>query len=279
MTNIAITHFQWDMVLAPLSLIVMLVFAGCVTDRSTQVDSHGCKTSAGLVQVTVKQAFYNADGSFSGAAAKKAYFELMRAHRYPVSKLLETDQFWVCDFTQGDFTKLGMGGIFWINAKGQYSEAGAKAYDGAFKAASYGYLGHEIYLLPGQMLPEHRHVGGTEGFGPKMEGWHVRYGSAQFFGEHKSAAGETAISEMPVAERPWGYGQNWFKSKYVVTRTAGELYSQENPEAWHFFRAGPEGVIVSEYATYHNQVEFSKPGMAFKNTEASVQPKSASQGK
>jgi hypothetical protein len=75
---------------------------------------------------------------------------------------------------------------------------------------------------------------------------------------------------MPEKERPWGYGEPWFKSKYVAVRTAksGKLYSLEDPESWHFQRAGAEGAIVAEYATYHNHVEFSKPGMEFDSSKA-----------
>lgn len=283
-SDVSTTHSQWYVAqwyvaLVPVACIAVMLVAGCVNNRGMNEVAHSVDKTAGLVPDPGKQSFYNADGAFSAASAKKAYFDLMRAHGYPVSKLLETDEFWVCDFLQKDFAKLGMGGVFWINTKSQYSQAGAKAYNGPFKEASYGYLGHEIYLLPGQMLPEHRHVGGNEGFGPKMEGWHVRYGSAQFFGEYQGSGGEKPISEMPVTGRPWGYGQDWFKSKYVVTRLAGELYRQENPESWHFLRAGPEGAIVTEYATYHNQVEFSKPGMLFKSSEPSTPSKPPSQNK
>jgi len=45
-----------------------------------------------------------------------------------------------------------------------------------------------------------------------METWHIRHGSLEFFGQYQDAAGETPISEMPKSERPWGYGQEWFKS-------------------------------------------------------------------
>jgi len=213
-------------------------------------------------------ALYKPDGSLDAVAAKNAYHAMMRAFDYPIPAVLRTDQFWVCDFLQRDMAALGMGGIFWINETGQYGTAGTKAYKGEFAGQRFGYLGHEIYLLPGQMLPEHRHVGGPEGHGPKMEAWHVRYGSVEFFGEHKGAGDETPIGEMSAAERPWGFGQSWFKSKYVARRQAGQLYKLADPESWHFQRAGPEGAIVSEYATYHNQVEFSKPGMKFANSEA-----------
>ena len=215
-------------------------------------------------------AFYKADGSFDQDVAKQAYFDMMRAYHYPVPEILKTDALWTADFMQSDFAKLGMGGIFWKNVEGVYGNAGAKAYKGEFKDQKFGYLGHEMYLLPGQMLPEHCHLadGDGKGFGPKMETWHIRHGSVEFFSEHKGDSGETLISDMPASERPWGYGQPWFKSKYVKKSGAGEIYSMSDAESWHFMRAGKDGAIVSEYATYHNDVKFSKPGMQFGNSKA-----------
>ncbi len=279
MSDDSTTHVRWPLTLLPFACVAVLLAAGCVNGRCTGGKTHDGLKPFGAVSNPAQQAFYKADGSFSAASAKQAYFDMMRAYAYPVPKVLETDQLWMCDFVQHDFAKLGMGGIFWINCKGQYGETGAKAYAGTFKDASYGYLGHEIYLLPGQMLPEHRHIGGSDGFGPKMEAWHVRHGSVQFFGEYKGDGGETPIGDMAASERPWGFGQDWFKSKYVVSRQAGELYRLDDPESWHFQRAGPQGAIVSEYATYHNQVEFSKPGMQFKCSEASASASPSSQSK
>jgi len=214
--------------------------------------------------------FYSADGSFDAGKSKAAYYDMLRFYNCPIPDVLQSEEFWVCDFMQRDFGKLGMGGIFWINAKGSYGGNGAKAYKGEFAAKNYGYLGHEIYLLPGQMLPEHRHIGGDEGYGPKMESWQVRYGEVEFFGEHKGAGDEILISDMPKKEQPWGFGQDWFQSKYIVKRTAksGRLYSLEDPESWHGQRAGKTGAIVTEYATYHNHVMFSKPGMEFASSAA-----------
>ncbi|MEI7899529.1 MAG: hypothetical protein WCK89_04710 [bacterium] len=215
-------------------------------------------------------AFYKPDGSFDQAVAKAAYFDMMRAYHYPVPAILKTDALWVADFVQGDFAKLGMAGIFWKNVEGKYGDVGSQAYKGEFKDQKYGYLGHEIFLLPGQMLPEHNHLenGDKKGFGPKMETWHIRHGSVEFFGEYKGGADETLISDMPEGERPWGCGQNGFKSKYVKKCAAGDIYSLNDPESWHFMRAGKNGAIVAEYATYHNDVKFSKPGMEFGNSDA-----------
>lgn len=217
---------------------------------------------------TASQSYYQGT-TFDAEAAKLAYFAMMERFGYPIPDILRSDEFWVCDFLQGDFTRVGMGGIFWINDKGNYGTKGGGQYNGDYKDQNYGYLGHEIYLLPGQVLPEHRHAGGHEGYGPKMEGWQVRYGEVQFFGEYKRAGDETLISDMPEAERPYGYGEDWFKSKYVVKRTAkaGGIYTLEDPESWHFQRAGAQGAIITEYATYHNHVGFSQPGMEFDSSK------------
>lgn len=207
--------------------------------------------------------------AFDPEAAKKAYFELMEEFGYPVPDTFKGDDFWVCDFLQGDFAHLGMGGVFFVNDKGKYGTKGGAKYDGEFKDEDFGYLGHDIFLLPGQVLPEHFHIGGPEGYGPKMESWLVRYGEVEFFGEYKRAGDEVLIAEMPEAERPWGAGEDWFKSKYIAKRTAksGRIYTLEDPESCHGQRAGAKGAIVSEFATYHNHVAFTKPGMEFDNTK------------
>jgi len=212
--------------------------------------------------------FYGSDQAFQGDQAKQAYFAMMARFDYPAYDKLKTDEFWVCDFLQRDFEKLGMGGIFWINEHNTYGASGAKAYTGDFKDKLFGYLGHEIYLLPGQMLPEHHHIATKDGYGPKMEAWHVRYGTVDYFGEYKAADGdETLIADMPADQRPWGFGEDWFKCKYVASRNAGEMYKLNDPVSWHFQRAGAEGAIVTEYATYHNHVAFSKPDMKFDNSK------------
>ena len=232
--------------------------------------SEGVSVSHAASRNLKKRQFYGADGALDAEAVKTAYLDMIKGLGCPIPDVLKTDALWVCDFLQRDISKLGMAGIFWINKTGTYGDNGAKAYNGTYKTQKFGYLGHEIYLLPGQLLPEHRHIGGPEGYGPKMESWHVRYGTVDFFGEYAGAGDEKPISDMPESERPWGYGQDWFKSKYVARRTAasGRLYTLEDPESWHGQRAGPEGAIVAEYATYHNHVEFSKPAMAFDSSKA-----------
>ncbi len=98
--------------------------------------------------------FYKADGSFDADRAKAAYYALMEHHGYPIPEFLRGDDFWTLDFALGQFDEVGMAGILWINNQ------------------EHDYLGHEIYLLPGQMIPEHWHVATGEGRA-KVEGWHT----------------------------------------------------------------------------------------------------------
>jgi hypothetical protein len=210
--------------------------------------------------------FYE-NGTISVEQVKQAYFRMMKRFNYPIPDVLKGDDFWIADFVQGDILALGMGGIFWINMKGEYKASGAGVYSGDYKDERFGYLLHEIYLLPGQTLPEHSHIGGPEEYPPKMESWQVRYGEAYFYGEYQHGD-ESPLGEVPKNMRPWGFGEDWFQSKYIVKRDSktNQMYHLLDPESWHGMKAGPEGVIVTEAATYHNHVRFSKPGMEFGNT-------------
>jgi D-lyxose ketol-isomerase len=177
--------------------------------------------------------FYGADGKFNDAAGKKAYFELMDAFGYPISKNVR-DNMWAVDFGIGRFTEAGMGGIAWINEK-----------EGK-------YFGHEIWLLPGQMIPEHWHVK-TEDAVPKMEAWQLRYGGVTLFAEGDPTPGAEVL--IPAAER------QFTTCRRAQVLKPGELGKLEKAEAKHFMVAGPEGAIVTEYATYHDNkaLRFSNP--------------------
>jgi len=242
------------------ALCAGLLLQGCIT---------GSVQATGGAEKMIDGKDFYVDGALDTAKVKQAYFDMMERFDYPIPDILKTDNFWVCDFKQGDLLALGMGGIFWINEKGEYKSAGAGQYAGEYKDDSYGYLLHDIYLLPGQTLPEHRHIGGAEGYAPKMEAWQVRYGEVYFHSEYKHSD-EVLISDWPEELRPWGYGEDWFKSKYIAKRDAktNQMYVMSDPESWHGQVAGKTGAIVIEVATYHNHVMFSKPSMEFKNTGA-----------
>lgn len=186
-----------------------------------------------------KEDFYK-DGVFNPEAAKEAYFELMKYYHVPVTPILKTDQFWVSDFAQEDFTKVGMGGIFWINN------------------VEHGYFGHDIYLLPGQMLVEHKHNAVADG-PAKMETWQVRHGSAYFFGEGEET--KPMPVEIPQSQIEKG-GAN---SKKCTLLEEGGITTLNNIGEWHFIIAGPKGAIISEYATPHygDALEFANKSIVF----------------
>lgn len=249
-----------------LATVATGILTGCATTKAGNCKKGEC-CNCEKEMVKLNKNDYYKGGKADLAAIKQAYFDMFEHFNYPVPDILKTDDFWVCDFNQGDIMALGMGGIFWINEHGEYKSTGSGTYKGQYKDNQFGYLLHDIYLLPGQTLPEHSHIGGPEGYPPKMESWQVRYGQVDFFGEYQHGD-EVLISEWPKEKRPWGYGEDWFHSKYISRRDAktNQMYSLKDPESWHGQVAGPDGAIVVEVATYHNHVRFSKPGMEFNNT-------------
>ena len=185
--------------------------------------------------------YYNADGSFNEANAKRAYAELFRYHNYSIAKpvldqdpkaSLAGDKLWIMDFNIGDFSNVGMAGIFVVNDK------------------EHGYFGHEIYLLPYQMIPQHQHMD-AEGKAPKHEAWQVRHGSIWCFSEGGSEADLAALPpEVAKAMKSQidAKAINCFKA---VELKPGEMAVLEGLKKKHFMMAGPEGAIVTEYASYH----------------------------
>ena len=191
--------------------------------------------------------FYK-DGKFDSAKAKQAYYDLMAKFNVPVyAELKRADgPFWAVDFGKGDFTSFGMGGVFWCNEKAE------------------GYFGHEIYLLPGQNIPEHRHLPTTDAAGQpvrcKIESWQVRHGSVYGFSE----VGEPNLEKYPEAKAMLSKLQiPYLKCVHVEKWVAdGKVYKLAGPETWHFMQAGKEGAIVTEYATFHDNpgLRFTVPG-------------------
>lgn len=178
--------------------------------------------------------FYE-NGKLSPEKTLAAYKELMAFYDYPVDDWL-LDHMFITDFGLGDFVNAGMAGVFWVNSvDGQY-------------------LGHEIFLLPGQMIVEHSHMK-TE-FPAKMESWHVRHGMTYNFG----VAGETqGMPALPESQK--GHIKS---DKFIITQR-GHISSLAEEESPHFMMAGPQGCIVTEYANYHdgNGLQFTHPKVVF----------------
>ena len=202
----------------------------------------GCResdTSGGKAMLGLKKSdFYDASGKFLGDKARQAYYALMKRFSYPVPDRLKGDEFWAIDFGLGDFTHVGMAGIFWWNSQ------------------KYGYFGHEIYLLPGQMIVEHAHLA-TDAGPAKMEAWHVRHGMVWTFGEGEETR------PMPV-ELPESQA-TFITVRHCEPLLPGQTRELNRPTAKHFMLAGPDGAIVTEYATYHDNagLRFTNPGVKF----------------
>ena len=182
--------------------------------------------------------FYMADGTFNAEKAKKAYYEMMEYFNYPIVERLKGDEFWAIDFGLGRFSDVGMAGIFWINNERDK------------------YFGHEIYLLPGQRITEHCHVK-TDAAGPKMEAWQPRNGMIYVYGEGEPTEG--ADADIPEDDKKY-----WI-AKAKKKLMPGEIASLDVAESKHWMMAGPEGAIVTEYATYHDNdgLRFSHPDIVF----------------
>ncbi|BDD11098.1 hypothetical protein FUAX_35300 [Fulvitalea axinellae] len=188
-----------------------------------------------------KEHFYD-NGVFNSQKAKDAYFKMMERFGYPISPLLKTDEFWVSDFSQNDFLNAGMGGIFWINNVEQK------------------YFAHEIFLLPGQMIVEHCH-NQVEAGAAKMETWHVRHGEVYLFGE----GDPTPENELPIKPAASQFAADGITVHNCKTLKEGEISSLNRLEARHFMVAGPQGAIVSEYASPHygEALEFTNKTVVF----------------
>ena len=179
--------------------------------------------------------FYT-DGKFNEDVAFKAFKDMFEFYGEPFTQLMEKDM-WVIDFGLGDFENVGMGGIFWVND------------------SVHNYFAHEIYLLPNQMIAEHAHA--RTSFEPKFESWMVRHGMCYNFSEVGEATPNFPL--LPDSQK------GTVISKNFVEQHVGEIIHLKKSETFHFLKAGPEGAIVSEWASYHDNA-----GMRFTNPKSKM---------
>lgn len=97
----------------------------------------------------------------------------------------------------------------------------------------------ELVLLPYQTCPEHRHpeVNGEEG---KEETFRCRWGKVYLYVEGEET------DERQIAP-PEGM-EEYFTCKKEIVLNPGEQYTIM-PNTLHWFRAGAEGAVVSEFST------------------------------
>ncbi len=97
----------------------------------------------------------------------------------------------------------------------------------------------ELVLLPYQTCPEHRHpeINGETG---KEETFRCRYGTVYLYVEGEG-------SDKIAAKVPEGM-EEYFTCKKEIVLHPGEQYTIM-PNTFHWFQAGPEGAVVSEFST------------------------------
>jgi D-lyxose ketol-isomerase len=99
----------------------------------------------------------------------------------------------------------------------------------------------ELVLFPGQTCPEHRHPPRGAGEPGKEETFRCRWGLVYLYVEGERAA-------APAAQPPAHRRQHYTVWHEVVLRP-GEQYTIM-PNTLHWFQAGPEGAVVSEFSTH-----------------------------
>lgn len=216
-----------------------LIMASCgncgVSNQTNTKDSVKMNTYS----KTYTNADFYKDGVFQPAVAEKAFREMFAYYGYEVTPFLEAN-WWFVDFGLGDFENCGMGGVFYVND------------------SVHGYFAHDIYLLPGQMIPEHSHV--KTKFPAKVESWKVAKGWAYNFSE---VGKPTQGWENIIAASQ----KTTTKSKCYVKQNLGEMVhlSDKGVGTWHFLVGGDKGAIVQEYANYHDGA-----GLRFTNSKAKM---------
>ncbi|MGI6401803.1 MAG: hypothetical protein ACOX0A_06815 [Thermoguttaceae bacterium] len=221
--------------------------AGFMNLASGTASASTASTSVGsnpIVEESVMKKYDNdyfyKDGVLQEDKAFDAYYEMFAEMNYSLADSLHSNkEFWVTDFGLGDFVNVGMGGIFFFNDK------------------EYRYFGHDIYLLPGQMIAEHRHEA-AEGLPAKHEAWQVRHGSIFNFSEggEKTPHALSLIAQSQLDAN----AVNCYNFKFM---RVGEQDRLGRIGAPHFMIGGSEGAVVTEYACYH-----SMDGLKFSNPKA-----------
>lgn len=102
------------------------------------------------------------------------------------------------------------------------------------------YCAKELILFPGQICPEHRHPPLNNTSPGKMETFRCRIGEVYLYVE-----GEPVINAR--AKIPEKYRQ-YFTVWHEIILHPGEQYTI-HPDILHWFQAGPQGCIVSEFSS------------------------------
>lgn len=176
---------------------------------------------------TYTNADFYKNGVFQKEVAKAAVRDMLKSFGEPWTPLMES-KLWVSDFGLGDYQHVGLASVTWFNNQ------------------EHGYFAMSMYLLPGQMIPEHIHrpITSPPAKPAKDESWRVFHGWVYNFSE----VGEPTPDLPPI---PKSFGP--IKSKNMTVLHAGDIASLKKPQTWHFMMAGPQGALVDEYGSNHDR--------------------------
>lgn len=117
------------------------------------------------------------------------------------------------------------------------------------------YCAKEMVLLPGQTCPEHLHpdIKDMEG---KQETFRCRWGKVYLYVEGEELNPEKINTTLPEAN-----SQYYTAGKEIVL-LPGEQYTID-PGIKHWFQAGPEGAVISEFSSpsYDEYDVFTNPNV------------------
>jgi len=211
--------------------MIQTMAAGAGVAGITSVTAAAAKAAKAAKAGSAKQPEFNnedfyKDGKFDEGKAKDAIIALCNYHGYPIFPDLR-EKLWVSDYGTGQFTKLGLAANMFVNnTKDRY-------------------MMMDLFLLPGQMLPEHWHLEG-EGNPAKLEGWLVRYGKSYIVG-----IGDDNLAEFPAIKVPGCHMKGEVATKHVAEANPGDFNMLMQVETRHWQFAGPQGAIVTEVANVH----------------------------
>ncbi len=211
---------KWQIVLVTV-LLVAVTMTGC---KKAETAAPCCSAVGSSIEFD-NDTFYDANGTFLPDVAKDAYITLMEYHGYPVYPEVK-EKLWVSDYGTGQFTKLGLGANMYVNNEQER------------------YMSMDLFLLPSQMLPEHYHLS-TDKNPVKMEGWVVRHGLSYVYGEGTPTRPMKAVV-------PQCHMMGTVTVEHEVALSPGEFTALNRPTARHWQFGGPEGAIITETATVHD---------------------------
>ncbi len=131
----------------------------------------------------------------------------------------EVEQMEIADFGLGDLESIGLEIVVYVNT----DRVCAK----------------ELVMFPHQTCPEHRHPP-IEGEPGKEETFRCRWGKVYLY-----VPGDPTPN--PCAKAPAGR-EEWYTVWHEIVLNPGDQYTLF-PNTLHWFQAGPEGAVVSEFST------------------------------